>query len=89
MIGREKGKTMHALTVYATQDGQHHATPNDAKRHAAAIYGNALSHMAARLLQITKATPMHEFIDTNLSEFAQLALLKADMYETDESNDSE
>lgn len=80
---------MKTVKHIETMDGKLHATLADAKRHAEAVYGLALSRLAGELVKVDKYVAMHEAIETRLEEFLKLAALKADIECEDDGSDDD
>ena len=71
---------MRTETVYTTQDGQRHNTPDDARRHADKVYGIALSNLSHTIIREADFSyrKLMDFLDGNLDEFIKLKALKQD-----------
>lgn len=70
---------MRQVVKIQTRDGVLHDSPEDARRHADRVYGEALTRLAHRAVALDKYTKMVDFLDANLDAFVELKALKQDM----------
>lgn len=69
---------MTCFPAYKTSDGQIFESQKDALRHADNRYGNALTSLAHKLVQIEKYKDMVPFLEENLHLFMEVSALKQD-----------
>jgi len=70
---------MKRVTKIETADGVLHDDLGAAQRHVEALYGNALSRLAHKLVRLEKYAAMMETLNANLPAFQELLDLKADL----------
>lgn len=70
---------MQKAECFITADGKVHFTQDAARHYADVRYGEALTRLAHRCVQIDKYKDMLAFLDENEEAFAELRRLKADM----------
>lgn len=70
---------MKIVSKYQTKDGALHETEDAARRHIENLYGDPLSRLAHKLVQIDKYSDMVEFLDEHLPQLAELARIKEDL----------
>jgi len=70
---------MKRVSKIETADGVLHDGLANAQRHVEALYGNALSRLAHKLVQVEKYGQMMEALNANLPAFQELLALKADL----------
>jgi hypothetical protein len=79
---------MTKLIVFKTSDGQIHTNHDAAVKHADKRYGDELTAIAHRLVQIEKYSKMTEFLESNLDEFRRLLALRDDIRLEEETGDA-
>ena len=70
---------MKKVLKFQIQNGEEFNTQKEAERHIEKLYGDELTRIAHKLVQISKYVGVCEFIDTELSRFQYLIDLKKDL----------
>lgn len=69
---------MRKITMFETSDGALHATEKDARRYAENRFGDKVTAMAHVAARIEKYSSMCDWLESSLSDFAELIALRAD-----------